>query len=161
MAVVALVASYVRRNERAAALQASRVAALAGEEERAREAIAQASAHAQEAIAEQAAEEAILIAQAEQVGARFMAEAETVVAERDFTSMSEEEFEESGGPEGATRTVYLGKLRRQAAVVAGRNDHRAALGFYLLLAREEPSDTNYPRIVDILRQKLRCQGDPC
>lgn len=154
MAVVALVVSYVRRNQRAEALQASRVAALAGEEERAREAIAQASARAQETLAERAAEEAVLIAQAEEVAARCMAQAEAAVAERDFESLSEEEFEEIGGPEGATRTAYLGQLRRQAAVVAGRNDHRAALGLYLLLAREEPTNTNYPRIVEILRQKL-------
>lgn len=154
MAVVALVVSYVRRNQRAEALQASRVAALAGEEERAREAIAQASTRAQEFIAERAAEEAILMSQAEEIGARCQAQAEAAIAERDFDSMSEEEFDEVGGPDGATRTVYLGQLRRQAAVVAGRNDHRAALGLYLLLAREEPSDTNYPRIIDILRQKL-------
>lgn len=161
MAVIALIVSYVRRNQRAEALQASRIAALAGEEERAREAIAQASARAQELIAERSAEEAILISQAEEVGARCQAQAEAAIAERDFSAMSEEEFEASGGPEGATRTAYLGNLRRQAAVVAGRNDHRAALGLYLLLAREEPSDRNYPRIVDILRQKLRCQGDSC
>jgi hypothetical protein len=161
MAVGLLVASYVRRNQRSAALQASRVAALAGEEDRAREAIAQVSAQAQELIAERVAEEAILISQAEEAGARCQARAEATIAERDFSSMSEEDFEAVGGPEGATRTAYLGELQRQAAVVAGRNDHRTALGLYLLLAREKPRDTNYPRIVDILRQKLRCQGDPC
>lgn len=161
MAVAALVASYVRRNQRAAAIQASRVAALAGEEERAREAIAQASAEAQETIAERVAEEAILISQAEEVGIRCQTTAEAGVAALDFSTMPEEEYDRYGGPEAATRMAYLGLLRQQAALVAGRNDHRAALGLYLLLAREEPSDVNYPRIVDILRQKLRCQGDPC
>ena len=149
-----LISSYLGKQRRIAARLQARQDALAAQQQRAEEEV---TALAEQAEREQQELEAATAALIEQTAAdtapiRRRAREAFLAAAED----AEEPPSDADIHAAEQRAVSL-----EAAAVAARNEHEEARALYLYLARENPSVAEYPRIAEILRQKIACDGSGC